>query len=161
MIPLLCTQVYCFHDRDILLMRRHKEPNLGLWVAPGGKIEYYESPQEGAVRELREETGLVAAEIHLRGIVSLILPDLRQPCLHFLYAVPTFTGELLADEREGRLQWWPVDTAAQLPMPPANACFLQHVLTAGREIYQARYVYDEQFQIVACVEHGSRLADRI
>jgi len=35
----LYTLVHCLCDGQVLLMQRHKEPNLGLWVAPGGKIE--------------------------------------------------------------------------------------------------------------------------
>ena len=36
---MLYTQVHCLRDDQVLLMKRHKEPNLGQWVAPGGKIE--------------------------------------------------------------------------------------------------------------------------
>ena len=38
MNSMLFTQVHCLHDRQVLLMRRNKKPNLGLWVAPGGKL---------------------------------------------------------------------------------------------------------------------------
>jgi len=34
MIPLLFTQVHCLHNNQVLLVKRNKEPNLGLWVAP-------------------------------------------------------------------------------------------------------------------------------
>lgn len=72
MTSLLYTQVHCLHGGQVLLMKRHKEPNLGLWVAPGGKIEPHESPYESAARELYEETGLVARDMHLWGIVSVV-----------------------------------------------------------------------------------------
>ena len=51
--------VYAVRGNEVLLMHRHKEPNLGLWIAPGGKVELDESPYETAHREMLEETGLV------------------------------------------------------------------------------------------------------
>ena len=55
-------------------MKQHKEPNLCLWVASGGKVEAHESPYESATHELCEETGLTVSEMHLRGIVSTVAP---------------------------------------------------------------------------------------
>lgn len=48
------------HKNHVLLLRRSKtDPTLpGLWELPGGKLEFGESPQEAALRELAEETGI-------------------------------------------------------------------------------------------------------
>lgn len=35
----LSVLVYVRRGDEVLVMRRHKEPNLGLWIAPGGKVE--------------------------------------------------------------------------------------------------------------------------
>jgi 8-oxo-dGTP diphosphatase len=152
-MTLLYTQVHCLRDGQVLLMRRHKEPNLGLWVAPGGKIEAHESPYEGAVRELAEETGLVARAMVLRGIVRTVAPARAHSALHFLYAVTDFAGTLAADEREGALRWWPVAEVERLPMPHANALFVPHVLDGTRPFYQARYLYGADWKLVQKVEH--------
>src|SRR5688500_11928832 len=40
----------------VLLGRRDKEPNRGLWVLPGGGVEFGESFATTLVRELLEET---------------------------------------------------------------------------------------------------------
>jgi 8-oxo-dGTP diphosphatase len=157
-MSLLFTQVHCLHNNHVLLMKRNKEPNLGLWVAPGGKIESNEAPYESAIRELREETGLAVHEIHLRGIVSIVMPTLEQPCLQFLYAVLDFSGELIADEREGTLQWWPVSDIGQLPMPPANEVFLPHAIDINQPFYQAKYMYDANWQLVGVLEHTLRVS---
>lgn len=50
----------------ILLGRRHEDPNKAdsafkvsnVWTMPGGKLEYGESFEEGAIREVLEETGM-------------------------------------------------------------------------------------------------------
>jgi 8-oxo-dGTP diphosphatase len=43
----------------ILLVRRGVEPALGLWAIPGGGLNLGETLQEGAEREILEETGIV------------------------------------------------------------------------------------------------------
>lgn len=45
----------------VVVVRRDIEPARGLLALPGGFIEYGEAWQEALVRELREETGLVAS----------------------------------------------------------------------------------------------------
>lgn len=59
---------FIVHEGRVLLLM-HKQ--LGLWLPPGGHIERDELPQDAAVREAREETGL---EIQLIG-ESEQLPD--------------------------------------------------------------------------------------
>jgi ADP-ribose pyrophosphatase YjhB (NUDIX family) len=46
---------------EIVLVRRRYPPEEGQWTLPGGGIESGESAAEAAVREAREETGLVVA----------------------------------------------------------------------------------------------------
>jgi 8-oxo-dGTP diphosphatase len=46
--------VICKRDGRILYVRKPK----ARWALPGGKIEAGETPEQAAVRELREETGL-------------------------------------------------------------------------------------------------------
>lgn len=56
----------------LLMVRRGIEPQAGLLGFPGGFVEEGESWQQGAVRELLEETGLVAdaAEVTLADVLS-------------------------------------------------------------------------------------------
>lgn len=59
--------VMILKDREILLGKRHEDPKKasselrgeGTWTMPGGKLEYGESFEEGAKREVAEETGMV------------------------------------------------------------------------------------------------------
>jgi mutator protein MutT len=49
------------HDGQFLVGQRPEGvPLAGLWEFPGGKIEATETPEMAAVRECREETGLLA-----------------------------------------------------------------------------------------------------
>ena len=48
---------------QVLLVKRGIEPYKGKWAFPGGFLKLDESAREGALRELREETGLTDAYI--------------------------------------------------------------------------------------------------
>ncbi len=56
-----------------LLVRRANPPDAGLWGYPGGKIEYGESVSEAAVRELREETGVVARALDVVTTLDIVV----------------------------------------------------------------------------------------
>ena len=45
-------------NNEILLVKRLYEPRAGMWALPSGYIEIDKSPQENAIAEMKEETGL-------------------------------------------------------------------------------------------------------
>ena len=72
--------VYIVH-RDKILLHFHKK--LKMWLPPGGHIERNELPDEAAVREVKEETGLDVRLVgrklkNFKGVRSLYLPQLIQ-----------------------------------------------------------------------------------
>ncbi len=57
-------------ENQILLVRRAFEPAKGSWSLPGGFLELGETLEEGAKRELKEETNLMGSMSALLGTCS-------------------------------------------------------------------------------------------
>ncbi len=67
--PLPATAAVLIDEQDrILLVKRKVEPKKGEWCLPGGFIELGETPEQACMRELTEETGIVAETHHLVGV---------------------------------------------------------------------------------------------
>lgn len=50
---------FCEHEGKLLFLQRQTgKPQEHQWGVPAGKIDQNESPEEGAIRELEEETGI-------------------------------------------------------------------------------------------------------
>jgi 8-oxo-dGTP diphosphatase len=149
---ILATLCYAVRDGQVLLLHRNKEPNLGLWVAPGGKLELDESPQECALRELEEETGLVGQDPILRGIITEISPRDDYQWLIFIFVTDRFSGEMSdcqqIDCSEGTLAWIPIAEVTQLSIPEADAIFFPHIIGDG-PLFRAKFVYDQELGIVS------------
>ena len=84
-------------ENQILLIKRGKAPHYGQWMVPGGTLEWGETLEQAAVREVREETGI---EIEIETFVELIeaiMPD--DSGYHFVivdYAAHAVKGSLAA-----------------------------------------------------------------
>ncbi|CAN1554291.1 COG1051 ADP-ribose pyrophosphatase [Caulobacteraceae bacterium] len=61
--------VVCLRGREVLLIKRGTAPRLGQWSLPGGRIEWGETSADAALRELVEETGVVA---ELAGLIDVV-----------------------------------------------------------------------------------------
>ena len=71
--PRLTTLCYIEKDGCYLILHRTKkqhDENGDKWIGVGGKFEYGESPEECALREVKEETGLTMLNPRFRGLVT-------------------------------------------------------------------------------------------
>ena len=71
----------------VLLVQRAKEPGLGLWTVPGGRLEGQETLAQGVAREVREETGLVVEVGPLSCVVERMGDDFHFVILDYLARV--------------------------------------------------------------------------
>lgn len=98
----------------IVFIERANEPRG--WALPGGFIDYGERPEDAAVREVKEETGLDVELVSLLGVYGAPERDPRQHNLSIVY-VGRATGEPRGGDDAARARVFP--PAA----PPSPLCF--------------------------------------
>ena len=55
---------------EILMINRNKPPFMGLWNAVGGHIEDGETPEQSAIREIKEESGIMIDNVELQSVFT-------------------------------------------------------------------------------------------
>lgn len=90
--PKVSANIFVIRDNKLLLGKRKNSAGDGFWGLPGGHIEYMESLTEGAQRELKEETGLIA-DLIFRGVVSNPLKDDGTHYVHINFLAQNVIGE--------------------------------------------------------------------
>ncbi len=106
-IPATCL-VVTPSDDQLLLVKRSIPPNLGDWCLPGGYVEMNESPESGALRELKEETHL-DGEIHqLLGAIEAHSP-IYGSLVMVGYHVRQYQGALKAGDDAEKAAFFDID----------------------------------------------------
>lgn len=137
-------------DDRVLLMRGHDvdQPERSWWFTVGGGIDDGEDSRTAALRELREETGIVLDPAALQGPVltrSAIFDFFAQHCRQDedLYLARVHSADLGELSRAGwteleagvldELRWWPLDelAAVRIEVFPAGLPDLVRDLAAG------------------------------
>ncbi|MFN3629490.1 MAG: NUDIX hydrolase [Casimicrobiaceae bacterium] len=133
---IVCGVVPLWADR-VLLARRGIEPRQGKWTLPAGFMENGETVEEGALRELWEET---RARVRLGPLVAVIsVPHIHQVHMMFL-------GELIEPRWETTPESTEIALYAADEIPWDQLAFrtvrltLEHVMRQSKPLQAAQIV---------------------
>ncbi len=92
----------------VLLGKRNVEPSKGMWDVPGGFLEAGEPPEEGAWREIREETGLEVEILDMLGIFMDEYGADKIPTLNICYTAGVKGGSEKPGDDIAETEWFPI-----------------------------------------------------
>lgn len=98
----------------VLLIERGIEPYKGRWAFPGGFINMDESCEEGALRELKEETGLSTAYIEQFHTFSDPHRDSRERVITVAYYALVRIQDVKGGDDAAQAAWFSLDEVPQL-----------------------------------------------
>lgn len=128
--PRAAASAVLFRGEAVLLVLRGEGPSEGLWSLPGGAIELGETAEDGARREVEEETGLIAHIEGLAGVYDIIDRDEGgEVVLH--YVIATYFGRAddgephpRGDAREAR--FFALDAVNELELTHGTRFIVEH-----------------------------------
>ena len=103
--PIVAVLAVVLRGERALIVQRAQQPNAGRWGFPGGVLELGETVANGAMRELLEETGIVAKPAGVLDVHDAITRD-AEGRVQFHYLLIAVRGIWQAGEGE------PADDAA-------------------------------------------------
>lgn len=140
--------VLCYLKKDdqyLLLFRNKKKNdyNEGKWIGVGGKLEPGETPNEAAVREVKEETGLDVHSLEIAGEVIFINDNYHE--IMYVYEISDFSGSLISCN-EGELRWIPINDIYDYPMWEGDKSFLP-LLINHQPYFKLKVTYQQNILV--------------
>jgi len=112
------------HEERVLMVKSNRGFTKGMWNIPGGFIDYGEHPEEAAVREVREETGVA---IRLGRLLGVYKERFQSPYFMygFMYDGEPLSTSLTTDPNEIEAASWmePSQAHRETRNPFARAAF--------------------------------------
>lgn len=106
--------VYLFNPQhQVLLGLRKSAHGNGTWCPPGGHLEFGESNEQAAIREVKEETNISVnpENISLQGITNDFYKESNKHYITLHFFCKNFTGEpqLMEPDKCEKWQWFDLD----------------------------------------------------
>ena len=150
------TLIYIERGGQYLMLHRTKKENdmnRDKWLGIGGKFENGESPEDCALREAKEETGLTLTSLRYRGIVTFVSDRWKTEYMH-LFTADKWTGEIKTCD-EGELAWIDKSAVLNLPLWEGDKIFLR-LLDTDTSFFSLKLRYEGE-KLADAVLNGARL----
>jgi len=109
-VPLVGVGAVIIEEARVLLVKRAHPPLQAQWSIPGGVLEVGELVRDAAIREAREETGLIVEPADLLGVYDRVLRNAEQR-VQYHYVLIDFLcrrvgGQLQAASDAAEVRWF-------------------------------------------------------
>lgn len=102
------------HDLKVLLIERGLEPYKGMWAFPGGFLRMDESAEQGAMRELMEETGLQLSYLNQLKTFTSVNRDPRERVISIAFYALVRRSEVQGGDDAAQAKWFSINEVPQL-----------------------------------------------
>ncbi len=141
--PMVSVLVVVRNGASVLMIKRvglYK----GYWAIPGGKLKFGEDLEEGALREIEEETGLRVRLTGLKDIFTEVANLEGGIQHHFIFFVFTALSPSRAtrSSEEGETRWFGLNGIERVRVIPSDLAILREVLQENGSIVLKRIVMD-------------------
>ena len=127
------------HGKVLLIRKSQGRPFEGEWIGLGGHLEPYEDPLSSAVREFREESGLILADPKLRG-TFISIDEVKCGIVHIVTG--TRWSGTVSESEEGELRWHSIQDLTTLDgLAKSQRLFLDRVLLDNNDFYSGIAIY--------------------
>lgn len=130
-------------NNSTLMIYRNKKENdyhQGKWNGLGGKFNPGESPEECAIREIEEESGLKVKSVKMKGFITFPLFDGKDDWYVFLFTSNDFEGKLI-DSPEGHLEWIKYNKLTEINLWEGDKIFIPWLF--GDKFFSAKFNYED------------------
>jgi mutator protein MutT len=116
--PKLVVGVLAKNKNKYLLAKETLEGGKTWWIVPGGKVEFGETIEKAAKRELQEETGIKAKKLDFLCFKEALFPEYNYHTVIFFFLAKTKQNKIGKDI-EGKVleaNWFTRQEAKKLPL---------------------------------------------
>ena len=145
----LTTLIYITRGDYCLFIRKTRkgDMNLDKWLGIGGHFETDETPEECALRELREESGIVREDLtdfEYRGLVTFLSSEYESEYMH-VFTASVSEGFEVPEKAcdEGELSWVALDKINDLPVWEGDKIMFDYLFKrTPRRFFTMKFRYE-------------------
>ena len=142
--PSIRVSLLLFDPANRILLVKHRKNGREYWVLPGGHLEYGETIEECAVRELLEETSLTGKFDRLVSVSESIAPNGSRHIINLFALLQNETkGELKIGDGEDMLtdlRYFDLDELKNITLYPDLKDFLKDGLAENWASFSVRVI---------------------